>query len=509
MSEPTSDELGRVKRERDLFRALLELGSQERLEPLLEHALALVVSVTGASQGYIEVRDPSGEENEATWWLGHACSDDVVDQIRATVSRGIIAEALASGRTILTHSAVLDERFRGRESVRARRIEAVICAPIGGDASRGVVYIQGRAAPGVFSDEARQHTEALARHLAPFVDRLLVRRQTDRALDATQQLRARYQIGDVIGRGPAIAQALEQAMLAAPLDVSVLLTGPSGSGKSLLARAIHTNSRRAGGAFVELNCAALPENLIESELFGALAGSHSEAHRNQPGKVAAAEGGTLFLDEIGEIPYAAQSKLLQLLQSKQYYPLGSPQAVHADVRLIAASNDDLHEAVRKKRFREDLLYRLQVLPVRMPALAERPEDLPALAEHLVAAACRRHGLAPLRLGAAGIRAIQTGEWPGNVRELEHTIEAAAIRAAGEEVEAIEARHLFPTGERAAEGGGELNFRDATRWFQRELLERTLRENEWNVAEVTRKLGLARSHVYNLIRAFELGRAEGE
>ncbi len=505
MSEATSDELGRVKRERDLYRALLELGGQERLEPLLEHALALVVAVTGASQGYLEVRDPSGEENTATWWMGHACTPVEVDEIRAAVSRGIIAEALASGRTILTHSALLDERFRSRESVRARRIEAVICAPIGGDASRGVVYLQGRAAPGVFSDEAREHAEALAKHLAPFVDRLLVRRRSEEALDATQPLRARYRIEDIVGRGPAIAQALEQAMLAAPLDVSVLLTGPSGSGKSLLARAIHANSRRASAAFVELNCAALPENLIESELFGALAGSHSEAHRNLPGKVAAAEGGTLFLDEIGEIPYAAQAKLLQLLHSKQYYPLGSPQPVQADVRLVAATNEDLREAVKARRFREDLFYRLQVLPIRMPALAERREDLPDLAESLLGAACRRHGFPPLALGRAGLRAIQAGEWPGNVRELEHAVEAAAIRAAGEGVEAVEPRHLFPAASRASDATGELDFREATRWFQRELLERTLRESEWNVAEVARRLGLARSHVYNLIRAFELGR----
>jgi DNA-binding NtrC family response regulator len=507
MSEPGSDELGRMKRERDLYRALLELGGQERLEPLLERALALVVDITGATQGYLEVRDPGSEDNAATWWMGHACSPDEVDEIRASVSRGIIAEALASGRTILTHSALLDERFRNRESVRARKIEAVICAPIGGDASRGVVYLQGRAAPGVFTDEAREHAEAMARHLAPFVDRLLERARSERAVDATRALRARYRVEDVVGHGAAIASALEQAMLAAPLDVSVLLTGPSGSGKSLLARAIHTNSRRSTGPFVELNCAALPESLIESELFGALAGSHSEARRNQPGKVAAAEGGTLFLDEVGEIPYAAQAKLLQLLQSRQYYPLGSPQPVQADIRLVAATNEDLREAVKERRFREDLFYRLQVLPIRMPALVERREDLPDLSAHLLAAACRRHNLPSLRLGAAGLRAIQAGEWPGNVRELEHAIEAAAIRAAGESSESIEPRHLFPTAARpsASAAGGELDFREATRWFQRELLERTLREHDWNITEVARRLGLARSHVYNLIRAFDVGR----
>ena len=507
MNDSASDELGRVKRERDLYRALLELGDQERLEPLLERALALVVDVTGATQGYLEVRDPGGDDNAATWWMGHACSPAEVDEIRATVSRGIIAEALASGRTILTHSALLDERFRSRESVRARKIEAVICAPIGGDAACGVVYLQGRAAPGVFTDEAREHAETLARHLAPFVERLLARARSAKAGDATQALRARYRIEDVVGHGPAIARALEQAMLAAPLDVNVLLTGASGSGKSLLARAIHANSRRASAPFVELNCAALPENLIESELFGALAGSHSEAHRNLPGKVAAAEGGTLFLDEVGEIPYAAQAKLLQLLQSKQYYPLGSPQPVQADVRLVAATNEDLREAVKARRFREDLFYRLQVLPIRMPALIERREDLPELAEHLLSSACRRHGLPSLRLAGAGLRAIQAGEWPGNVRELEHALEAAAIRAAGEGSEALEPRHLFPSAAPASEAPGELDFRQATRWFQRELLERTLRESEWNITEVARRLGLARSHVYNLIRAFELGRAE--
>jgi transcriptional regulator with GAF, ATPase, and Fis domain len=504
MSEMTSDELGRVKRERDLYRALLELGGQEQLEPLLERALALVVDVTGASQGYLEVRDPGSEEDAAVWWMGHACSPAEVDEIRATVSRGIIAEALASGRTILTHSALLDERFRNRESVRARRIEAVICAPIGGDASRGVVYLQGRAAPGVFTDEAREHAEALAQHLAPFVERLLARTRSRRAGDATGALRARYRIEHVVGHGPAIAQALEQAMLAAPLDVSVLLTGPSGSGKSLLARAIHANSRRASAAFVELNCAALPENLIESELFGSLAGSHSEARSNQPGKVAAAEGGTLFLDEVGEIPYAAQAKLLQLLQSKQYYPLGSPQPVQANVRVVAATNEDLREAVKARRFREDLFYRLQVLPVRLPSLSERREDVPDLAEHLLESACRRHGLPQLGLSPAGLRSIQAGEWQGNVRELEHTVEAAAIRAAGEGTEVVEPRHLFPGNPRASDSA-ELSFRDATRWFQSELLERTLRENEWNIAEVARRLGLARSHVYNLIRAFELGK----
>ena len=509
MSEATSDELGRVKRERDLYRALLELGGQERLEPLLEHALALVVASPAPRRATSRCATRAARTNAATWWMGHACSPAEVDEIRATVSRGIIAEALASGRTILTHSALARRALpQPRERARApdrggdlradrrRRLARRRLPP--GPRRAGRVHATRRAStPRRWRSTWRRSSSACSRA-----------RAARGAATPRSALRARYRIDDVVGRGPAIAQALEQAMLAAPLDVSVLLTGPSGSGKSLLARAIHANSRRASAPFVELNCAALPENLIESELFGALAGSHSEARRNLPGKVAAAEGGTLFLDEIGEIPYAAQAKLLQLLQSKQYYPLGSPQPVQADVRLVAATNEDLREAVKARRFREDLFYRLQVLPIRMPALAERREDLPDLA-----AAPARRGLPPPRPPAAAPRRARAcaRSRPASGRATcassstpsRPPPSAPPARAS----RPIEPRHLFPAAARPSDAAGELNFRDATRWFQRELLERTLRESEWNVAEVARRLGLARSHVYNLIRAFELGRAD--
>jgi DNA-binding NtrC family response regulator len=504
MSDAGSDELVRLRRDRDLYLAMLELGSEDRLESFLVEALALLVASTGAAQGYLELRDPEAAGGEGTFWIAHSCTEAEVEEIRASVSRGIVGQTLATGRTILTHSALLDERFRERESVRARSIEAVLCAPIGGDAARGVVYLQGSS--GAFSEEDRRRAELLAIHLAPLAERLVTRARVAGTADPTRELRSRYRLEGLVGRSAAMAQALEQAMLAAPLDVSVLLTGPSGSGKSVLARAIHVNSRRASGPFVEVNCAALPETLVESELFGALAGSHSEARRNQQGKVAAAEGGTLFLDEVGEIPFGAQAKLLQLLQSRQYYPLGASSPVRADVRLVAASNADLHEAVRTRRFREDLLYRLQVLPIRLPSLAERREDLPALAEHLAGAACRRHGLPPLAPSAAALRAILVAEWLGNVRELEHAVEAAAIRAAGKGSPRIEPHHLFPATAVPAEGTPEpLSFREATRLFQRELLEKTLEECGWNVAEAARRLDLARSHVYNLIREFGMER----
>ncbi|MBW2244170.1 MAG: sigma-54-dependent Fis family transcriptional regulator [Deltaproteobacteria bacterium] len=500
-------ELGQIRQERDLYRRLLTLGDQTDLEPFLKEALELVVEVSGAALGYLEVRDLEAEE---AWSLAHGFSSEQVEDVRAAISQGIIGEALATGTTILTHAALLDERFQARESVRAGQIEAVLCAPIGRDAALGVVYLQGRSHGGMFSPEDRDHAETLARHLAPLADRLVVRRRA--TADATRELRARYRLEGIVGHSAALARAVEQAMLAAPLDVNVLLTGDSGTGKSQLARTVHENSPRHNGPFVELNCSTLPEKLFESELFGAMKGSHSQAHANTEGKVAAAENGTLFLDEIGEVPREAQAKLLQLLQSKRYYPLGSNRPIEANIRLVAATNTDLEAAVSEKRFREDLFYRLNVLPVRLPSLAERREDLLPLSRALITRACERHGLAILELSPAACQALTHADWPGNIRQLENTLEAATIRAHGQAARELGARHLFPE-QVESSGAGEngdsettgMTFQEATRRFQQDLLAQTLEDTDWNVSETARRLDLARSHVYNLIKAFGLTR----
>jgi transcriptional regulator with GAF, ATPase, and Fis domain len=503
------DDAARSKRERDFFRRLLDLGVQDAPSdptPFLEQALGLIVDVTGARQALIELRDEDEEVAAPAWWMARGCSSEDVETIRSVISRGIIAAAHASGKTVYTPSALLDPRFSDRRSVRLNHVEAVLCAPIGSAPSLGVVYLQGDSER--FNDEDRELAELFARHLAPLVDRLLVRRQVRELEDPTRPLRRQLRVDDVVGHSPALAAVLRQAALVAPLDVNVLLTGATGTGKSQLARVIHDNGPRASGPFVELNCATLQEALAESELFGAAAGAHSTATRAIPGKVAAAEGGTLFLDEVGELSIPIQAKLLQLLQSRQYFRLGSAEAVRADVRLIAATNTDLEQAVREQRFREDLFYRLQVLPIRMPTLAERREDLRELALHFAEVARRRHALPRVDLSLGALRAIEASEWPGNLRQLANAIEAAAIRACGEGATQIERHHVFPetTDDDPPDGGG-LTFQEATRRFQRDLLVRTLEETGWNITEGARRLDLARSHVYNLVKGFGLGRTE--
>lgn len=504
-SDPETSSESAIALERDLYRRLLELGEEDDLKPFLQEALSLVVKITGAAQGYLELRHEGA--HQADWCLAHGFSEGELEMLRATISSGIVAEALATGRTVETASALLDRRFQDRQSVRTGRIEAVLCAPIGGDAARGVLYLAGAAGAGPFSAEDTRRAELFTRHLAPFADRLLARARSRAAADPTLPIRERLRADRMVGHSAALASVLEQAALVAPLDVTVLITGASGTGKSALARLIHENGPRATGPFIDLNCGALPEGLVESELFGALPGAHATARSQMVGKVEAAEGGTLLLDEIGELPHAAQAKLLQLLQAHEYFPLGAAEARSADIRLIAATNIDLDRAVEEKLFREDLYYRLQVVPIRMPSLQERTEDLADLARALVVEASQRHGLPRLTLSPGTLHAIAASEWPGNVRQLSHALEAAAIRAAGQGLVRIEAPHVFPGAPSPGARGGEAaTFQEATREFQRSLLLRTLKETGWNVTEAARRLDLARSHVYNLIKSFDLERA---
>jgi Nif-specific regulatory protein len=513
--DPGPDENTRLRRECDLYRRLLALGGQNEIEPFLADALRLVAEVAGAHQGYLEICGSQRPAEQDSWSMSHGFTKEELEGVRATISSAIVAQALETGRTIVTQSAIRDPRFQTRESVQMGKIEAVLCAPIGEAPPIGVLYLQRRVKPGQFTEEDQERVELVARHLVPYADRLLIRQRAASETDPTRGVRKMIRCDGVVGRSAALAGLLREVALVSPVEVNVLLTGESGTGKSQIARVIHDNGQRSSRPFVDLNCASFPEGLLESELFGAVRGGHSTATGPIQGKVAAAERGTLFLDEISALSLTAQAKLLQLLQSKIYYPIGSARPVVADIRVIAASNVDLDAAVRQHEFREDLLYRLRVLPIRVPTLAERREDIPELAAFFCATACERHSLPRLVISPGALHALEAMEWPGNIRQLGNVVEAGAIRAAAFRALQVERAHLFPdTGSPAGEsladekapGETRATFQELTRRYQERLLRETLSETDWNVSDAARILDLTRSHVYGLMKAFGVERA---
>jgi transcriptional regulator with GAF, ATPase, and Fis domain len=498
-----------MRDEREFFRSLVGFADHDSLSGLLNAALALLVTRFAARETFLEVMRDDG--NAPPIVAAHGCDESRQQQISAFVSRGIISEAIATGETVVTANALADTRFMDRESVQRHQLEAVLCVPIGRDVPIGIVYLQGtrdRETTCTFDERVQRGVELVARALALPIERLLVRGGATPATLSPRPAAADGAPADdsfraVLGRSPAIIETIAHLRLAAPLDVSILLTGPSGAGKTLLANAIHLASRRCRGPFVELNCATLPEALLENELFGADPGAHSAVPKGGVrGKVEAAQGGTLFLDEIAELALGAQAKLLQLLQSRTYYRLGGTEPRHADVRVIAATNVNLRAAVAERRFREDFYYRLQVLEARIPALAERPEDLLPLAVAFLRQAVDKHQLSRKVLSPGAMRGIQAAEWPGNVRELAHRIESAAIHAHLRGSDRIELLDVFPDDAAATTSEVE-TLQGATRRFQRQHISVVLRSTEWNVLETARVLDVSRSHVYNLIRTFGL------
>lgn len=284
----------------------------------------------------------------------------------------------------------------------------------------------------------------------------------------------------------------------AAMPVTVLIQGETGTGKELVARAIHAAGQRASGPFEVINCAALPQELIENELFGHAKGAFTGAVQSQKGKVQLADNGTLFLDEIGDMSLEAQSKVLRLLESGEIQPLGQSQSQNVSVRVLAATNKDLMVESREGRFRADLYHRVNVITVHVPPLRDRREDIPDLARHFLAQFCKENAFEPRMIDENALSLLMTRDWPGNVRELKHTMQKLSILAAGETITSPDVMTILEHVP-GTHTGAPTTLREARRRFERVFITESLSANGWHVEETAVKLGLDRAYLYRKIK----------
>jgi len=321
-----------------------------------------------------------------------------------------------------------------------------------------------------------------------------------------ESVESRYEI---VGKSFAIRSLIEKIERVAPTPARVLISGENGTGKELVARAVHRLSARSANPFIEVNCAAIPSELIESELFGHMKGSFTGAVSDRPGKFEQADGGTLFLDEIGDMSQSAQAKVLRVLQDGVVTRIGSAKPVKVDVRVLSATNKNLEEEITAGRFREDLYYRLNVVPLHIPPLRERREDIPLLASHFVRTLSEREGVPPRVLDPAALDLLTNMDWPGNVRELRNTLERLLILSSGPRIVVADVERI--AGRRVADSAslGSLleckTFEEFKHAAERAFLLAKLREFDWNVSETARALEMPRSNLYKKIERYGLTR----
>jgi DNA-binding NtrC family response regulator len=328
-----------------------------------------------------------------------------------------------------------------------------------------------------------------------------------------RELRRRYGPGEsLLGQSPPMARLREQIELAANSSASVLILGERGTGKELVAAAIHAGSSRSVGPLEKLNCAAIPEGLIESELFGHEAGAFTGATKQRRGKFERAHGGTLFLDEVGDMPPQMQAKLLRVLQEGEIERVGAGSTVEVDVRVVAATNKSLEAEIEAGRFRADLLDRLNVVPLKVPALRERPEDVPLLAEHFLALACEMHDRPGKEITPGAMRLLKAYGYPGNVRELRNLVERLVILTPAKSISETQARALLPIDSEAASSAyfrPETPLREMLEVVERGLITQALEFREGHVTKTAADLGLERSHLYKKMRALGIRKPGSE
>jgi Nif-specific regulatory protein len=511
-SAPASRPLSRSTRDLNaLLKISLAINSFRQPEALLEHLLQLIGAVIPADSGAILLAERYGDSEESAeeflpvcGWQRKAGSSEPIQ-----VSRTVVERARNEGVAILSNDVIRDFDLTAARSLAFRKVSALLAAPlIIADKIRGVIYLDANETPVEFDQDHLQLLRAIAGLAGVALENL---RRVNRLEDENLRLRAEISVEhDMVGASPRMREVYQFISKAAPTDSTILIRGESGTGKELAARAIHFNSHRAGKPFVAINCAALTETLLESELFGHEKGAFTGAIAQKKGKLEVAQGGTVFLDELGEMPVTLQSKLLRVLQEHEFERVGGTRPIKADIRLVAATNRNLEQAIKEGRFREDLYYRLNVICLNLPPLRERREDLTALAHYFATKYSQKCKRKIVGISPGAMSCLTNYDWPGNVREFENAIERAVVLGSSEIIkvedlpEAVIESNPSPWNSTGAPGtsGSEVttqNFYESVNKAKKRLIIDAFDRAQGSYTETARLLGMHPNHLHRLIR----------
>jgi Nif-specific regulatory protein len=471
------------------------------LEKLQKTLLDLLFEVVPAERGVILLTDTGAEGDLAVFGSVFGLDRERGQDASIKVSSKVTRWVLEHRESILITNQVEADNFGSSDSLVADQPASVMCVPLVMlDRSLGVIYLDTTQLDSSFDQDHLQLVSAISAISAVAIENA---RHFEWLVSENQRLIADFNIEhNLVGESPPIREVLQFISKVAPTDSTVLLSGESGTGKELAARAIHLNSKRADKTFMAVNCAALAESLLESELFGHEKGSFTGAIMQKKGRLEIADGGTVFLDEIGELSPALQVKLLRVLQEREFERVGGTRALKVDIRLITATNKNLEDSIIKGTFRQDLYYRLNVVNLEMPALRERTEDIPLLANYFAAKYAEKCNRRITGIASAAQARLVGYDWPGNVRELENAIERAVVLGATDRILLEDLPESILESERPASAPG-TKYHEAVAETKRQIILSAMQQAKGSYTEAAKLLGVHPNYLHRLVRNLNL------
>lgn len=517
---------------RDLVRILeinQRLNSSLSVDQILAHALDAAIELSSAERGFVLLKEEGPARRKLDVAVARNVDREKIGRSHLKFSRSIAERVIRTGAPVSTTDALADDRFRSHASVHAMQLRSVVCVPVTApEGVLGAIYLDHRFRKEQFGADAIELLQAFANQVALALRNARLHadlaRRTE-ALQAEQErvqallqgqaaeidrlsaevetrqhaLELRYDYGAIVGTSAPMRALFRTMDRITDANIDVLIQGESGTGKELVARALHYNSSRRDRHFVSINCAAIPDSLLESELFGVMRGAFTGADKDREGLLVAARGGTLFLDEVGEMSLPMQAKLLRVLQERRVRPLGGSREVDIDIRLVCATNRMLRQEVEAGRFRQDLYYRIGVVELSIPSLRERREDIPALCDYLLDRAAESMSREKAGLRSDALRLLMRHPWPGNVRQLDNVLRRALLMSDGERI-GVDDLDFGPAPERRRATAAD---RSAFEKQEAQRILAALEQHRWNVSAVARALGVPRNTLYRKLRKYRI------